>query len=102
MSKKLAPQPLGGAARKPTGPKARALANTLKIKSRPGDPIAPAVKRHRYKPRGTEALKEIRRFQSTTGLLVQRLPFARLVSLGLRSSGEMADAGGVKGARDRG
>ncbi|KAF4120258.1 histone H3 [Geosmithia morbida] len=41
-----------------------------------GDPIYVPPKR-RYKP-GTVALREIRRFQSSTKLLVQKLPFARL------------------------
>ena len=35
--------------------------------------------RHRYKP-GTKALKEIRRYQKTTDLLVAKLPFSRVVS----------------------
>lgn len=50
-----------------------------------GDPIvAPratsaAVKKpHRYRP-GTKALKEIRKYQKTTELLLRKLPFARLV-----------------------
>ncbi|KAL9601861.1 MAG: hypothetical protein Q9219_002213 [cf. Caloplaca sp. 3 TL-2023] len=33
---------------------------------------------HRYKP-GTVALREIRRFQRTTDLLIMKLPFSRLV-----------------------
>ncbi|KAL7004034.1 centromeric DNA-binding histone H3-like protein cse4 [Cystobasidiomycetes sp. EMM_F5] len=36
-------------------------------------------KPHRYKP-GAKALKEIRRYQKTTDLLLRKLPFARLVS----------------------
>jgi len=49
-----------------------------------GDPIVvptanQAVKRpHRYKP-GTKALREIRKYQKTTDLLLRKLPFARLV-----------------------
>ena len=35
-------------------------------------------KRRRYKP-GTVALREIRRFQKSTELLIQRMPFQRLV-----------------------
>lgn len=42
-----------------------------------GDPIAPP-KKHRYKA-GTVALREIRKYQKSTDLLLQRLPFARLV-----------------------
>lgn len=35
-------------------------------------------KRHRYRP-GTVALREIRRYQKSTEMLIRRLPFARLV-----------------------
>lgn len=44
-----------------------------------GDPTPVAAKR-RYRP-GTVALREIRRYQSDTKLLLLKLPFARLVSL---------------------
>lgn len=47
-----------------------------------GEIITP--KKRRYRP-GTKALKEIRRYQKSTDLLLRRLPFARLVSF-LRSS----------------
>jgi len=43
----------------------------------PGDPV-PRGKKRRYKP-GTLALKEIRRYQRSTDLLLLKLPFARLV-----------------------
>ncbi|KAK8034804.1 putative histone 3 [Apiospora rasikravindrae] len=43
----------------------------------PGDPI-PIGKRRRYRP-GTVALREIRRLQGNTDLLIRKLPFARLV-----------------------
>ncbi|KAH7051164.1 putative centromere protein Cse4 [Macrophomina phaseolina] len=42
-----------------------------------GDPT-PSRKKYRHKP-GTMALKEIRRYQRTTDLLLLKLPFARLV-----------------------
>ncbi|KAM0338126.1 hypothetical protein ACHAPU_011436 [Fusarium lateritium] len=42
-----------------------------------GDPV-PVGKRRRYRP-GTVALREIRRYQGGTKLLLQKLPFARLV-----------------------
>lgn len=42
-----------------------------------GDP-GPGRKKHHYKP-GTLALKEIRRYQKSTDLLIQKLPFSRLV-----------------------
>ncbi|TDZ99854.1 histone H3-like centromeric protein hH3v [Colletotrichum sidae] len=42
----------------------------------PGDPIPNRGKR-RYRP-GTVALREIRKYQSGTELLMRRLPFSRL------------------------
>jgi len=42
-----------------------------------GDPI-PRRKPHRFRP-GTQALREIRRYQQSTDLLILKLPFARLV-----------------------
>ncbi|KAK0738333.1 histone-fold-containing protein [Schizothecium vesticola] len=42
-----------------------------------GDPV-PQGRKRRYRP-GTLALKEIRRYQNNTDLLVAKLPFARLV-----------------------
>lgn len=38
----------------------------------------PNKKKHRYRP-GTVALREIRRFQKTTDLLIKHAPFQRLV-----------------------
>ncbi|RDI78202.1 hypothetical protein Vi05172_g11793 [Venturia inaequalis] len=43
----------------------------------PGDPVVHR-KKPRYKP-GTVALREIRRYQKSTDLLLRKLPFARLV-----------------------
>ncbi|RAL02781.1 histone H3 family protein [Aspergillus ibericus CBS 121593] len=43
----------------------------------PGDPT-PRGRSRRFKP-GTVALKEIRKYQRTFDLLIQKLPFARLV-----------------------
>jgi histone H3-like centromeric protein A len=45
-------------------------------RNRPGDPIARNKKR--YRP-GTLALREIRKYQKSTDLLMARLPFARVV-----------------------
>ena len=39
---------------------------------------APEARPHRYRP-GTVALREIRRYQKSTDLLVRKLPFQRLV-----------------------
>ncbi|RVX68057.1 histone H3-like centromeric protein hH3v [Exophiala mesophila] len=45
----------------------------------PGDPIPKRTPtRRRYRP-GTIALREIRRYQQSTDLLILKLPFARLV-----------------------
>jgi histone H3-like centromeric protein A len=44
-----------------------------------GDPV-PQARRRRYRP-GTLALKEIRRYQANTDLLMAKLPFARLVRI---------------------
>lgn len=44
-----------------------------------GDPV-PQGKKRRYRP-GTVALREIRKYQNTTDLLMRKLPFARLVGL---------------------
>ncbi|RMZ90042.1 hypothetical protein DV736_g2728, partial [Chaetothyriales sp. CBS 134916] len=50
---------------------------TKRRRAQPGDPI-PHRRPHRYKP-GTIALREIRRYQQSTDLLILKLPFARLV-----------------------
>jgi len=65
-------------ARKSTGGKAprKQLASTGGKKSPPA--AAGVIKPHRYKP-GTVALREIRRYQKTTELLIRKLPFQRLV-----------------------
>ncbi|ODV93674.1 hypothetical protein PACTADRAFT_51441 [Pachysolen tannophilus NRRL Y-2460] len=47
-------------------------------RNQPGDPL-PIKKNHRrYKP-GTVSLREIRKYQKSTDLLLRKLPFARLV-----------------------
>jgi hypothetical protein len=51
------------------------------ISNSAGDPI-PQKKRRRYKP-GTVALQEIRKYQRSTDLLLMKLPFSRLVGLGV-------------------
>jgi histone H3 len=65
-------------ARKQTGAKAprKQLGNKAARKSAP---ISGGVKKpHRYRP-GTVALREIRKFQKSTELLIRKLPFQRLV-----------------------
>jgi len=65
-------------ARKSTGGKAprKTLATKAARKSAPA--VGGVKKPHRYRP-GTVALREIRRYQKSTDLLVRRLPFQRLV-----------------------
>ncbi|KAF4810995.1 histone H3-like centromeric protein hH3v [Colletotrichum tropicale] len=63
-------------------PKKARQSDPVRRKSRqsdvqPGDPIPNRGKR-RYRP-GTVALREIRKYQSGTDLLLRRLPFSRLV-----------------------
>ncbi len=55
----------------------RALHTIADMRIIAGDPI-PTRKPHRYRP-GTIALREIRRYQQSTDLLILKLPFARLV-----------------------
>ncbi|KAK6529613.1 centromeric DNA-binding histone H3-like protein cse4 [Arthrobotrys megalospora] len=43
----------------------------------PGDPV-PSRRGHKFKP-GTVALREIRKYQKSTELLLRKLPFSRLV-----------------------
>ena len=65
-------------ARKSTGGKAprKQLATKAARKSAPA--TGGVKKPHRYRP-GTVALREIRRYQKSTDLLVRKLPFQRLV-----------------------
>ncbi|KAJ1666476.1 histone H3.1 [Coemansia sp. RSA 1813] len=69
-------------ARKSTGGKAprKQLATKAARKSAPGGTSATGgvKKPHRYRP-GTVALREIRRYQKSTELLIRKLPFQRLV-----------------------
>src|SRR5205809_5586928 len=65
-------------ARKSTGGKAprKQLATKAARKSAPA--TGGIKKPHRYRP-GTVALREIRRYQKSTDLLIRKLPFQRLV-----------------------
>merc|ERR1711933_75118 len=65
-------------ARKSTGGKAprKQLATKAARKSAPA--IGGGKKPHRYRP-GTVALREIRKYQKSTELLIRKLPFQRLV-----------------------
>ena len=64
-------------ARKSTGGKAprKRLATKAARKSAP--PASGVKKPHRYRP-GTVALREIRRYQKSTDLLIRKAPFQRL------------------------
>mmetsp|Transcript_9124 Transcript_9124/g.10084 ORF Transcript_9124/g.10084 Transcript_9124/m.10084 type:complete len:137 (-) Transcript_9124:363-773(-) len=65
-------------ARKSTGGKVprKQLATKAARKSAPA--MGGVKKPHRYRP-GTVALREIRRYQKSTDLLIRKLPFQRLV-----------------------
>lgn len=64
--------------RKSTGGKAPRKQLATKA-ARKSAPVAGGVKKpHRYRP-GTVALREIRRYQKSTELLVRKVPFQRLV-----------------------
>ena len=67
-------------ARKNTGGKAPRKHVAVKQAKKATNPVvAGGVKRaHRFRP-GTVALREIRRFQKSTELLIRKLPFQRLV-----------------------
>ncbi|KAK0535900.1 hypothetical protein OC834_001343 [Tilletia horrida] len=77
----LTPSPMARTkqtARKSTGGKAprNVLATKAARKSAPA--VGGVKKPHRYKP-GTVALREIRRYQKSTDLLIRKMPFQRLV-----------------------
>uniref|UniRef100_A0A3B3ZA92 Histone H3 n=1 Tax=Periophthalmus magnuspinnatus TaxID=409849 RepID=A0A3B3ZA92_9GOBI len=91
-------------ARKSTGGKAprKQLATKAARKSAPA--TGGVKKPHRYRP-GTVALREIRRYQKSTELLIRKLPFQRLVreiaqdfktDLRFQSSAVMALGGYIK------
>ncbi|PWY83010.1 histone-fold-containing protein [Aspergillus heteromorphus CBS 117.55] len=71
VRKTTASQPRGG--KRPAAAKKIAKPSNVQ----PGDPT-PRGQKRRYKP-GTVALKEIRKYQRSFDLLIQKLPFARLV-----------------------
>ncbi|KAK8870035.1 histone H3 [Kwoniella newhampshirensis] len=67
-------------ARKSTGGKAprKQLATKAARKQTTASAAGGVKKPHRYRP-GTVALREIRRYQKSTELLIRKLPFQRLV-----------------------
>ena len=68
-------------ARKNTGAKAprKNIGNKAARKTASGPIISAGIKKpHKYRP-GTVALREIRKFQKSTDLLIRKLPFQRLV-----------------------
>ncbi|KAI9718887.1 MAG: histone H3-like centromeric protein hH3v [Candelaria pacifica] len=85
----------GPSGRGPPKPSVGRRSSGVKTKRRsggiePGDPLPRPRKQHRYRP-GTLALREIRRYQKGTELLLRKLPFSRLVreiALNLMPSGE--------------
>ncbi|KAF2841474.1 histone-fold-containing protein [Patellaria atrata CBS 101060] len=78
----------GGFARR--GRPSAAVRAARRSNIQPGDPVQQR-KKHRYKP-GTLALKEIRKYQRSTDLLLLKLPFSRLVreiAMSMTLSGDM-------------
>ena len=68
-------------ARKNTGAKAprKNIGNKAARKTASGPVVSSSIKKpHKYRP-GTVALREIRKFQKSTDLLIRKLPFQRLV-----------------------
>jgi len=66
-------------ARKSTGGKAPRKQAVSSKAARKSAPSTGGIKKpHRYRP-GTVALREIRRYQKSTDLLIRKLPFQRLV-----------------------
>ena len=65
-------------ARKSTSVKTPRKPLTSKNPSKKTVPSSNVKKPHRYRP-GTVALREIRKYQKTTDLLIRKLPFQRLV-----------------------
>ncbi|KAK0189181.1 histone 3 [Armillaria mellea] len=77
-------------ARKSTGGKAPRKQLAAKSSARKTAAAAGGVKKpHRFRP-GTVALREIRRYQKSTELLIRKLPFQRLTDLRFQSSAVMA------------
>ena len=69
----------GGTDRKTTGPGKKPRKNFVTKAPRKAAPAPGGVKKpHRFRP-GTVALREIRRYQKSTELLIHKLPFMRLV-----------------------
>ena len=64
--------------RKSTGGKAPRTQLAIKAARKSTPPTGGVKKPHRYRP-GTVALREIRRYQKSTDLLIRKLPFQRLV-----------------------
>lgn len=71
MARSKADRIVGGSGRKVVGRKSPAVHQAV------GSPVAAGVKK-RYRP-GHKAIKEIRKYQKDTSLLIRKLPFARLV-----------------------
>ena len=65
-------------ARKSTGGKAPRKQLATKAARKAGPATGGGKKPHRYRP-GTVALREIRRYQKSTELLLRKLPFQRIV-----------------------
>lgn len=68
-------------ARKSTGqkvPRKQLVAQKIARKTAPATAPGGVKKPHRFRP-GTVAIREIRKYQKSTDLLIRKLPFQRLV-----------------------
>ena len=65
-------------ARKSTGGKIPRKQVATKSSTKKNDSVLDSKKIHRFRP-GTVALREIRKYQKSTELLIRKLPFQRLV-----------------------
>nr|CAH7726132.1 unnamed protein product [Callosobruchus chinensis]CAH7726140.1 unnamed protein product [Callosobruchus chinensis]CAH7731509.1 unnamed protein product [Callosobruchus chinensis]CAH7731825.1 unnamed protein product [Callosobruchus chinensis]CAH7732880.1 unnamed protein product [Callosobruchus chinensis] len=76
---KLASSSAGGSSKAPSSSAAKGGEKKRRSAARKSAPATGGVKKpHRYRP-GTVALREIRRYQKSTELLIRKLPFQRLV-----------------------
>ncbi|KAF5347421.1 hypothetical protein D9758_011260 [Tetrapyrgos nigripes] len=71
-------QPQQKAAKKDTARKTTGGKPPRRQSNPPGEQLEPPAKKRRYRP-GTTALREIRKYQKSTDLLIRKLPFSRLV-----------------------
>ncbi|KXZ45682.1 hypothetical protein GPECTOR_51g667 [Gonium pectorale] len=87
VKKEIKKEPVEAGVKSPVGPRTRNQPAAKKT------PVPQPPKRKRRVRRGTVALREIRKYQKTTELLIRRAPFQRLVR-------EISQKGGPGGTTD--